>query len=192
MPTPIQIHQAQKIIKKLAGEYQRYSSLEFDDLVQLGFEAALKAAETHQPHKGASIGTWTWIQVRGALQRAVHRRQRHDEASAVSLDEIKSDGVHLADIIPSADPPPDLCVTRRETLHAVGIALQCLATEDRQILAARYVSNMPMSAIAIALDIAPRTLRRRFRRIIDQLRAEINLLLKETENENHPGSDGGL
>lgn len=75
---------------------------------------------------------------------------------------------------PSAPPPPDVLVARREEVERVRAAIRELPPADRELLTMKLVAGLPNATIARRLGIAPGALRTRASRALARLRARLD------------------
>lgn len=95
------------LIYKRAWAFSKATGVDFEDLVSEGVEAYLRAERTFNPSKGASLTTWAYIQVTGALQGYCARELHHVHSSDEELEWIGvQDPVPLWEAL--ADLPEDV------------------------------------------------------------------------------------
>ena len=76
MESTIDLVRYKKIITKLAGKvYKQDSSLDFEDLIQVGYETVLKASKKFKPNGKASLDTYLYRCILRALRREQNLQQ---------------------------------------------------------------------------------------------------------------------
>lgn len=104
----------------------------------------------------------------GAARRSVHREGQ----AALLLSDASA--AELADRLASPDTGPSDRVFRSELRRRAVEALEELADADRELLAMRYLEQMPMKEIAETLSISPAAARMRHLRALEKLEALLN------------------
>lgn len=124
--------------------------LEMDDLIAIGTEALLRAAERFDPDRGVAFGSFAYLRVRGAMCEGIgvvgpvsrgvarRRRDRPERRSRPTL-------LPIDDRQPSGPASPSelgeemtLAIDATRIGPRLGVALETLDDRDRQILLRHY------------------------------------------------------
>jgi RNA polymerase sigma-70 factor (ECF subfamily) len=145
------------------------------DVVQDAFVQAYLKLETFR----GSAAFYTWL-YRIAFNLAMsHARKRRPTAS---LDEAKASfGREPVD----GQPMPDVHMLRRERVQLVHAALAALSAEYRQILVLRELEGCRYDQIAEILALPVGTVRSRLFRAREQLREQLEPVLREQSITTH-------
>jgi RNA polymerase sigma-70 factor (ECF subfamily) len=145
------------------------------DAVQEAFVQAYLKLDTFR----GSAAFYTWL-YRVAFNLAMsHARKRRPRTS---LDEAKeSFGREPVD----GQPTPDMHLVRREQVQLVQTALAALGTEYRQILVLRELEGCRYDQIAEILELPIGTVRSRLFRAREQLREQLEPMLREQSVTTH-------
>lgn len=90
-----------RIIHSIIAPHVRFAfaiSMDADELLAIGRLAALEAEQTWSPGGGASMQTWVWQHVRGAVTKAIWRATREvaDDTVAEALEAEEANAETLA------------------------------------------------------------------------------------------------
>lgn len=162
-------------------EWEGYGGVDFWDLVNSGYFAVLKAAETFNPESGA-FSTWLVYHLRNAFAEAMggrSKRQRYDPINtAFSLDsplKDDEDGGQFSDVTP--DPAGGALIESVEEniwldqLHeAMEKALSGIPPAYSKVLRLRYYDQKTLSEVAALQGISTEEVRNKELRGLRKLR----------------------
>jgi RNA polymerase sigma factor (sigma-70 family) len=164
-------------LKCIAAEVKRCGvpdySIAWDDLVQIGAEAALRRAVDYDPSQGASRMYWARVCARGAMMNArEHCRRRSAVASMSVTDDPQS--LQQPDAIETVASVEDLAhlQQQRQKLHA---ALAKLTAAERQLIALADLRETPIVVISQREGLAANTITTRRKKAIASLREAIDI-----------------
>jgi RNA polymerase sigma-70 factor (ECF subfamily) len=145
------------------------------DAVQEAFVQAYLKLDTFR----GTAAFYTWL-YRVAFNLAMsHARKRRPKTS---LDEAKESFGHEP---VDGQPTPDVHLVRCERVQLVQAALAALGTESRQILVLRELEGCRYDQIAEILELPVGTVRSRLFRAREQLREQLEPMLREQSVTTH-------
>lgn len=176
-----------KAIRTMRGLEERSGSygVDFDDLVQSGYPALVKAVETYTPGIGAFF-TWFMFYLRNAFRRATgYRTQRERNEplnTALSLDTPLSDDADsgsFLDVI--ADPTGqrwreslEETVWRKQLQEAVETVMEKIPEGCREVLRLRYWEGLTLEEVGNLRGVTKERARQMENKAIRQLRQPRN------------------
>ncbi len=143
------------LVRHLAARMlnQALPYLEMDDLIAIGAEALLRAAERYDPTRGVPFGTFAYLRVRGAmyeglgvvgpLTRGVVRRRR-GRPERRSLPRIfRFDERHTGAVTDGEDLEDDVAsaIDAARLRPQLTVALEVLDERDRELILRHYFSG---------------------------------------------------
>lgn len=126
---------------------------------------------------GVSIPFYPWLR-RIAWERLVHLQRRHVKAQRRSIDREEpacldladESAMHLAEKIAASGTSPSGQILREELRERVRLALDHLASADREILVMRHLEQLQVAEIASILEISEGAVRMRCLRAVERMR----------------------
>jgi RNA polymerase sigma factor (sigma-70 family) len=134
---------------------------DLDDTVQEGFVKAWRSLATFRP--GAPFRPWLCRIVSNEAKNRIRSAQRRD---ALALREASA-GVR------DAPPSPETLAIDRDEAEALVLAMNGLRTDDRLIIAYRWLLELSEAEIAEALDVPVGTVKSRLSRSMTRLRTRL-------------------
>ena len=176
---PLVRHLAARMIHRLRPY------VEVDDLVAVGTEALLRAAERFDPDRGVSFGTFAYLRVRGAmcesigavgpLSRGMMRRRRGRPERRVLPAVFQFDETEPR----SGAAIRELCETMTSAIDAsrltprLGLALVALDERDRQLILRHYYRGDTLDEIGRDMGHTRSWASRQHSRALARLRAAL-------------------
>jgi len=133
--------------------------LEMDDLINIGTEALLRAAERYDPGRGVAFGTFAYLRVRGAmcegigvvapLTRGLVRRRRGRPERRVRPTVLRFDERNLCEGLTSWARDEDMtrALDTARLAPRLTVALGALEERDRQLIVRHYFSGDTLRVI---------------------------------------------
>lgn len=133
-----------------------------DDLVADIFERALRNWHTFE---GRSTGH-AWVLGIARHIIADYRRQASTRREMCVDGILERDGAAIA-------PSLEDVVERRESVAHLRLAIEGLSDQDQDLLALRYVAELPLRELAVSMGVREVTVRVRLHRTLGRLRAKL-------------------
>lgn len=130
------VERNEPLVRHIVRKFVSARSPRFDDLLQEGRIAGLKAFRTWSPEKSASLKTWTHRLVWWGVATAAKATQPSSQEQ--SLDALDLDGEEFHDTLTSGGPSPEVLAEVRQTLR---LGSETLPPRTVHVLGARFVSG---------------------------------------------------
>jgi RNA polymerase sigma factor for flagellar operon FliA len=190
---PLVRHLAARMIRR-AHPY-----LEMDDLIAIGAEALLRAAERYDASRGVPFGTFAYLRVRGAmcegigvvgpLTRGVMRR-RHGRPERRLPRVIRFDDRHVGPIVAGAQIEEEMAsaIDAARLAPRLTDALELLDDRDRQIILRHYFGGDTLNDIGRDMGRSRSWASRVHSRALGRLRAALEPALSAITRSSEVGS----
>lgn len=148
-----------------------------EDLTSMTFERVLRFWATYRPER-ASERTWILAIARNLLTDHFRREKRRP---AISTDEVPA----LLESLHGTDEP----VQRALDVHELRAYLASLSDRQREVIALRYVADLPASEIGAILGLTSANVHQILSRSLKQLRAQVEAADLQAEAYGHGAAD---
>ena len=175
-------------------------TLDHDDLHQSGMVGLLEAAARFDPERGVPFLGFAWPRITGAVldavaqQTGVHRAQarslrRGTREHGLAISTLRARPIdHRAELVVDDNDAiyPDRRFARREQQRLLALALGLLDDTERAVLAASYLDDTSLSALAREHGVSRSSMSRAHGRALNRLRAAIVDLVEASADQERP------
>jgi RNA polymerase sigma factor FliA len=182
------VHTHLPLVRHLANRMARQAEpyLEVDDLIAIGVEALLRAAERYDPARGVAFGTFAYLRVRGAmveglgvvgpLSRGVarKRRDRPTRRKLPVLFRLDEERLGLAAIGGNLEEEMQAALDAAWLAPRLTSALDALGDRDRRLIERHYFRGDTLEDIGRAMGRSRSWASRVHARVLSLLREAID------------------
>lgn len=141
-----------------------------EDIVQQSFLKALDKFPTFKPKRGATFGSWVFQIAKNELIDRHRQDQKLTFCDTEILDQNPSSVSTIEQLLQT-----ELETEQRERWQKVLCSMDRLDDEERELIALKYLAELPYQEIAKTMNKKPNTLAVMLKRSLEKIRVDLGL-----------------